>query len=174
LLYHAGNLHTDPTPTPVTEEAIPQWQQTPWGKILVGVILVQGLSFGMQQLLTAGFLASGDGTDVWQTLLGLVLHHAVHAISLLVGGALVGAGQRRGILYGALVGFASGALTLLWQERGGENFSSALFYAEPVIHLAIGAMGGALGMLIWRPTPILPELDGNTPVPTLSTGASLG
>src|SRR5207249_3228886 len=104
LLYHAADLKNE-TPlnhSPVEDDSA-QWQQTPWGKILIGLILAQGLSFGLLQLLTAGFLATGDGADAWHTLWGLVLRHAIHAVSLLIGGALTGAGQRRGIAYGAFV-----------------------------------------------------------------------
>lgn len=166
LLYHAANLQQEPTtPIPAAEEAAAQWQQTPWGKIAAGLILAQGLSFGLQQLMTAGFLASGDTADVWQTLWGIVLHHAVHAVSLVLGGALAGAGQRRGIIHGAFIGLASGIISLFWQQHIGVVFVSALFYAEPIIHLAIGAIGGAIGMLVWRPIPQLPELEGSTPTP---------
>ena len=35
-----------------------------------------------------------------------------------------------------------------------------LVYAEPIIHLAMGGIGGAIGMLIWRPIPKLPEMEG--------------
>ncbi|HZZ82511.1 MAG TPA: hypothetical protein VFE62_28690 [Gemmataceae bacterium] len=175
LLYHAANLQNDhPTPTSIHDDGPPQWQQTPWGKIVVGLILAQGLRFGLQQVLTAGFLASDGTADVWQTLAGIVLHHAVHAVSLLVGGALAGAGQRGGIVYGGLVGMASGIISLFWQYHAGEDFSSILIYAEPVIHLTIGALGGALGMLIWRPIPRIPELEGTpTPVPIPTFNISL-
>ena len=175
LLYHANNLQTDPvTPIPALGESSGQWQQTPWGKILAGLILAQGLSFGLQQVLTAGFLASGDGTDVWQTLWGIVLHHAVHAVSLIFGGALAGAGQRRGIIYGAFVGLTSGIISLFWQQHSGTLFASPLVYAEPAIHLAIGAIGGAIGMLVWRPIPRLPEIEGTTPTPIAGLTFSFG
>ncbi|MBV8923321.1 MAG: hypothetical protein JOZ76_35605, partial [Bradyrhizobium sp.] len=82
---------------PHEQEESPRWQHTPWGKIVIGLIVTQGVIFGLQQLLTAGFLIGGDGTDVWPTLLGLVLHHAIYAVALLLGGALTGAGQVRGI-----------------------------------------------------------------------------
>jgi hypothetical protein len=175
LLYHAPNLKSEPAPTSVEDDSS-QWQQTPWGKILIGLILAQGLSFGLQQLLTAGFLASGDASDFWNTVLGVVLHHAVFAVSLVVGGALSGAGQRRGIIYGALVGFVSGITSFMLQGHKSEAFSSILIYAEPLIHLATGAIGGAIGMLIWRPTPRLPELEGRTPalVPIPAFGFALG
>jgi hypothetical protein len=166
LLYHANSLQTEQvTPIPADEEFVPQWQVTPWGKILAGLILAQGLSFGLLQMLTAGFLANGDGTDVWHTLWGIVLHHSVHAVSLIIGGALAGAGQRRGIIYGAFVGLTSGVISLFWRQHSSVSFASALIYAEPIIHLAIGGIGGAIGMLIWKPIPLLPELEGNTPSP---------
>jgi hypothetical protein len=165
LLYHAQNLQHD-TPLPHEEEdAPPEWQHTPWGKIVVGLILAQGLIFGMQQLLTAGFLMSGDGADVWRTLLGLVSHHAIYAISLLIGGALTGAGQPRGMIYGALVGFTSGLISVFWHDHTNTVFPTLLVYAEPIIHLATGALGGGLGMLIWQPIPKLPDLGGSTPTP---------
>jgi hypothetical protein len=60
LLFHADTLHHDSHVSRHEEDDdIPHWQQTPWGKILIGLILAQGLSFGLQQLLTACFLASG-------------------------------------------------------------------------------------------------------------------
>jgi hypothetical protein len=70
----------------------------------------------------------------------------------------------------------SGILTLFLQNQSGETFNSVIFYVEPLIHLATGAIGGALGMLIWRPTPGLPDLEGSTPTPVLlaSFGFSFG
>ena len=166
LMYHAANLQNDSSVTGVpADEESGQWQQTPWGRIVIGLILAQGLSFGLLQLSTAGILAVGDGTDAWQTLWGIVLRHAIYAFSLLLGGALTGAGQSRGIIYGALVGFTSGIITFLLQGHNSESFGSVLVYGEPILHMTIGAIGGALGMLVWRPTPALPELDGTTPTP---------
>ena len=37
LLYHAQNLQSDPASSH-DEDEVPQWQHTPWGKILVGLI----------------------------------------------------------------------------------------------------------------------------------------
>jgi hypothetical protein len=175
LMYHAQNLQSEPVSSASNvEDDSSQWQQTPWGKIVIGLILAQGLSFGLQHMLTAGFLASGDGEDFWNTVLGVVLHHAVYAVSLIIGGALSGAGQSRGIIYGALVGFASGLITFFIQDHKGDSFPMMLIYAEPIIHLATGALGGALGMLIWRPIPRLPDLGGSTPIPLQALGFSLG
>lgn len=174
LLYQAQNLQNATLPSLEEDDSPPDWQHTPWGKIIVGLILAQGLIFGMQQLLTAGFLMSGDGADVWRTLLGLVLHHAVYAVGLLIGGALTGAGQPRGIIYGALVGFTSGLISLFTHDHTNTVFPAVLIYAEPIIHLATGAIGGGLGMLIWQPIPKLPDLGGSTPVPAVPFSISLG
>ncbi len=176
LLYHAQNLQPEAPPSPAAAEGPAEWQQTPWGKILVGLILAQGLTFGLQQILTAGFLATGDGTDSWNTLLGIVVHHSVLGMSLLIGGILSGAGQSRGILYGALVGFTSGLITFFVQDLRSEFYGSLFVYAVPLVHMATGALGGALGMLIWRPAPMIPELDGTTPTPfaTSDVSSSLG
>ncbi len=176
LLYHAQNLQTEPAPAPVKDEPS-QWQQTPWGKILIGLILAQGLNFGLRHLLTAGSLALGDDAEVFDTKWGIVLHHAILGFSLLIGGGLSGAGQSRGIIYGAMVGLASGIFSLFMHGHQSESFSSMLVYAEPVIHLATGAIGAALGMLIWQPTPRIPELENggtSTPIPIPSIGFSLG
>ena len=164
LMYHAANLQSEPEANSTGDDGSAQWQQTPWGRIVVGLILAQGLSFGLLQLLTAGILATiTDGTEAWQTLWGIVLRHAIHGISLILGGALTGASQARGILYGALVGVVSGIITFLLQGHNSEAFGSVLIYAEPMLHMAIGAVGGALGMLIWRPTPTLAELEDSKP-----------
>src|SRR5689334_10071901 len=60
-------------------EAPSQWGQTPWGRIFVGVILSQGLYYGLRQFCTAGLLASGDDAarGVWSTLYGLVILQAL-------------------------------------------------------------------------------------------------
>lgn len=173
LLYHAQNLQTEAVPSHDEDDTPPEWQHTPWGKIIVGLILAQGLIFGLQQLLTAGFLVSGDGADGWRTLMGLVLHHAIYALSLLIGGALTGAGQPRGIIYGSLVGFTSGLISLFTHDHSHTAFPTLLIYAEPLIHLATGAIGGGLGMLIWQPIPKLPDLGASTPAPIAAVPFSI-
>src|SRR5229473_1072424 len=72
LLYQADNLEA----TPVTAgDPVDHWQRTPWGRIVAGLLLAMGLSFGLQQLCTAGVLAGVDagGPGLWGTLWGLVL-----------------------------------------------------------------------------------------------------
>ncbi len=137
---------------PVHQDEEGQWQQTPWGRMGVGLVLAQGLGYGMQQLFTAGILASGEHSTVWSTLWGLALLHGLQGISLLVGGAISGAGQKRGVLYGSLVGILNGLIFLLVQKQTGE-VTQMVIYGQPVLHMAFGALGGLIGSLIWRPIP---------------------
>ena len=69
-----------------------QWQYTPWGRILTGVILAQGLALGLQFLVTACLKAAGDeaGQDYWNTPVPFVLLQGLHAFGLLLGGMLTG------------------------------------------------------------------------------------
>src|SRR5215468_9170354 len=52
-----------------------QWQQTPWGRIFIGLLLAQGLYYGLRHLCTAGLLAVNavDNDFLWTTLEGQLL-----------------------------------------------------------------------------------------------------
>ena len=153
-----------------------QWQHTPWGRILVGLLLAQGLYYGLRQLCDAGMLVVSDDTSqgVWKTLFGLILLQGLQALGLLVGGIFAGAGQRRGLLLGTVVGVWNGVIILLLdylQGRSpGSGAASALSlplngvtaYAEPFLVTAFGALGGLLGSMIWKPLPAL-TLPGEDP-----------
>jgi hypothetical protein len=169
LLYHATALQ--PSVAPRAEpEAPTQWQQSPWAKLLVGLVLAQGLCYGLHNLTQAGLSAfRGEApAEVWPTLGGLFLLHALQALSLLVGGALSGAGQRHGPGFGCALGLANSVITLLLQRQELTRNASLEFYiyALPLLHMTLGAVGGLIGMLIWRPTPLLPLLETTaTPSP---------
>lgn len=161
LGYQTAGLGTLAIPVAVAADEAPgEWQHTPWGKILVGLILTQGLCYGLQQLLLAGAGATGEEpTDaVWQTLGGLVLLHMIQALSLLVGGALSGAGQPRGVINGCLVGLGNGLITLLVQRQQHDLYPDVVVYLQPPLHLALGALGGLFGTFIWCPSPHVPML----------------
>lgn len=166
LSYHdAPTAHVENGPEP---ERSSQWSQTPWGRMVVGLILAQGLSYGLQQLLTAWWLASGEeGILVWTTLWGLVLLHSLQGVSLLLGGALTGAGQVRGILYGAYVGLVNGLIFLAVQRQGGEFLTDLVLFGQPFLHLVFGALGGFIGQVIWKPVPRI-----QTPEPMAFSPAS--
>ncbi len=132
------------------------WQQTPWGRIFFGVVLAQGLYYGLRQLCTAGLLAGGDdpSAGVWSTLLGLLLLQGIQALGLLVAGVFSGAGQRQGIVFGAVVGVWNGVLSVAVQSAVA-NHTAVTLLGQPILHTAFGAFGGFLGSCIWRPLPLI-------------------
>ncbi len=174
LLYQAPTLQPAPaTPREDREGGEGQWQQTPWAKLVAGLLLAQGLYYGFYNLTLAGLSLGGDGAEsVWRTLGGLVLSHGLQAIGLVIGGALAGAGQRNGAWYGCALGLANGVITMFVQRRELQAAAplQVLVYALPLLHMAVGSLGGLIGAMIWRPTPLLPALDV-TPVP--GSGTSL-
>jgi hypothetical protein len=134
-----------------------QWHTTPWGRLVVGILLSQGLGHGLQWLCTAGLLATSESSSrtVWGTMFGLVLLQVLHALSLLVGGALAAAGQQRGPFLGGLVGLASGFLFLVAQLWGERRPPDVAVYGQPLLALIFGALGGLIGSSVWKPLPAL-------------------
>ncbi len=126
------------------------WQQTPWGRIVLGLILAQGLFYGLRRLFTAGSMASGNEEKIWTTLGGLLLLQGLQLIALLIGGMMAGASQKRGIAYGAFLGVWNGAICLLIYPEHSENILVSS-YGQPIIQMAFGALGGWLGSYIWQP-----------------------
>jgi hypothetical protein len=161
LLFQANSRNVSPEVISKLDSA--QWQQTPWGRMVVGLILAQGLGYGFQQLLTAGIVATGEHSSVWTTLWGIVLLHGIQGLCLLVGGALCGANKQRGILYGSIVGLVNGMLFLLLQRRSGDALTAVALYGQPILHMAFGALGGLIGMSIWKPIPTLQGPDTGAP-----------
>jgi hypothetical protein len=142
-----------------------QWQQTPWGRILVGLLLAQGLAHGLQMFTTAWLLANEEGPATWTTSWGILLLFGLQGIGLLLGGMITGAGQARGLFYGSFVGLVNGLIFLMINLGRGDIQNEVAFYSQPVLHLAFGAMGGLLGSLIWRPVPAL-RLQTGPVIPT--------
>jgi hypothetical protein len=133
------------------------WQQTPWGRILIGLLLAQGLYYGLWHLCKAVAMAIDPEAAgaVWGTLTGLVILQSLNAVGLLGGGALAGAGKRQGVVYGALVGLANGLIAVVLQGGRAGLVLPILVYGQPLLHLVVGASGGFAGLLIWRPLPSL-------------------
>jgi hypothetical protein len=134
-----------------------RWQHSPWGRLVVGLLVTQGLAYGLRMLCDAGLLATSDEAErgVWSTLFGIILLQGLQGVSLLIGGALAGAGQTRGTSLGALLGILNGLVLLGIQYASGETVSQVLLYGTPILHMAFGALGGLIGSLIWRPLPTI-------------------
>lgn len=161
-----------PRTAATAEEASSQWQQTPWGRILIGVLVAQGLSFGLRQLCTAGILATGETTaqNIWATLMGLLVLQGIQILCLLVAGLFAGAGQRQGLIYGAVVGVWNGVLVVAFQSFL-ESPTTVTLLGQPILHTAFGALGGFLGSRIWRAPPLIALPAGpGVPMPLKPAG----
>ena len=146
-----------------------QWLHTPLGRVLAGIFLAQGLAYGLQMLCTAGVLVTAEDAQqsVWTTLYGLVLLQALQGLSLLIGGGVAGAGQRRAIAVGALVGLVHTSILLFIQRLQGEPITEITLYGQPVLHIAFATLGAVIGSCIWRPLPTLtmPEFATDSKAP---------
>jgi hypothetical protein len=151
-----------------------QWQQTPWGRIFVGLLLAQGLAHSLRLLSTGFLLAAVDepGRNVWSTLFGLIMLQSFQAVSLIIGGAVTGAGQKRGIFYGCVLGVGNGLCFIALQLVQGVSLPEVALFGQPILHLAFGAVGGMIGSMIWPPMPsvrVPTQASLSKPGPALST-----
>jgi hypothetical protein len=139
------------------------WQQTPWGRIFIGLLLAQGLFYGLRHLVTALVLVAGPVTepgDETSALFTVVVIQVMQAVTLLAGGMLAGSGQRNGILLGAVVGVWNGVLTGLTPQWAGQSLSAVALYGDPLLQTSLGALAGWMGSTFWKP---LPESESRGP-----------
>lgn len=142
-----------------------QWQHTPWGRILIGLLLAQGLFHGLRHFAAGVLLAAHTPQgppDEWTVLYGLVLTQALRAVTLVAGAILAGGGQRNGAALGAVLGVWNGVLSGLAPHPGGPQLSAVALYGEPLLQATLGALAGWLGSSIWRP---LPAAEARAPLP---------
>lgn len=151
--YHARSFDRDA----FERDENDQWQETPGGRVLVGLLVAQGLGYALQQLISAGFLIWGDDNsrEFWNSLGGYAFLHALQGACLVLGATLAGAGQTSAILFGSFIGLFNGIIFALLQKQGEELLPDYLVFAQPVVHLIFGAFGGWLGARIWKPAPPL-------------------
>jgi len=160
LLYHDHRrLRNRPSDGPL------HWQQTPWGRILIGLVLAQGLFYGLRHLLTAVLMAAqGEEaiTQLWTTASALILLQGVRIFSLLGGAVLAGGGQRHGLVLGAVVGAWNGVLSVLFLPGPAQSLTTVAILGQPILQASVGAVGGWLGAAFWKPLPTEPP-GGATP-----------
>ncbi len=134
-----------------------RWRQTPSGRILIGLLLAQGVYWGLRHLCTAALLGLGGEElhDLWSTWTGVWLSQGLQVLGIILGGMLAGAGQRQGLFYGAVLGISNGLLCLLIQQESPVPIPLIALYALPLIHTGLGGLSGSLGSWIWKPLPPL-------------------
>lgn len=133
----------------------PRWQQTAWGRILIGLILAQGLFYGIRHLATGVLLAAsgGDAEALWSDLRNVMILQGIQLFGVLAGALIAGGGQRSGVVLGAVVGAWNGVLAVMLRQNPSQELTMVGLYGQPVLHTALGAVGGLIGSLIWRPIP---------------------
>jgi hypothetical protein len=168
-----------------------QWHQTPSGRIIAGLVLGLGLSFG---LLLLGSVIMRGATLTPQA--GAAVFLGIQGLALFAGGMLAGAGQVKGIVYGFGVGVVSGLLAWGALVTGMlasmiEPFSkepltslpplqpmtpqALMAYGLPIVHILFATLGGLIGIMVWKPLPKL-DLPSSVPAdqkPVLGTKISL-
>jgi hypothetical protein len=148
-----------------SERSLP-WRQTPWGRILIGLVLAQGLFYGLRHLLTAGLMAVQEREVVeqmWTATTGILLLQSVRMCTLLAGAVFAGAGQRHAAVLGAMVGVWNGVFSVLYLPGPAQALTPIALLGQPLLQAAIGAVGGWLGSTFWKPLPA--ATDDNTPLP---------
>jgi hypothetical protein len=131
------------------------WTQRPWARVFLAILLAQGLYFGFRKLFTAGIMASqeGGGQGAQAILQDLLLTQGLQMIALAFGCALAGAGQRYGVIIGAVVGAWNGVLSVFLLEPADHAPTAVSIYGLPLVHSAFGALAGLIGSSVWRPLP---------------------
>jgi hypothetical protein len=130
------------------------WQHTTWGRVLIGLLIAQGLYYGLRHLAEGLFLAfhsSSEPPGEMEVLWALMLIQALQAVTLIAGGVLTGSGQRNGMMLGSVVGVWNGVFSSLTSQAFGQSISAVALYGDPLLQTALGALAGWLGGAIWKP-----------------------
>lgn len=136
------------------------WQHTPVGRIFIGLLLAQGLFYGLRHLLTGLLLLLLHGPSNMQealtTLPGLVGVQALQIVALLLAGLVAAAGQRSGLLLGLVLGVVNGVIAVIAQQWPATATHSLLPpYGQPLIQGFVGAVSGVMGGTIWKPLAVV-------------------
>jgi hypothetical protein len=146
-------VHRDPLGLRVR---MARWQQTPWGRIVIALMLAQGMFYGLRHLLTGvllGVSGAASAQEAWGSIHGLLLLQAAQMLSLILAGLIAGGGQQHGMVQGAVVGSFNGVLAVLLRQNPAQGLTTVAVYGQPLLHAAFAALGGCLGSLIWKPLP---------------------
>lgn len=154
LLLHQQHGVQQPDDTMPPADPRNRWQQTPWGRIVVSVLIAQGFAYCIQQMCSAWLQAAGEGAT-WYTPTGMLWLNLVNIVPLFFAAVLAGANQERGATSGGLVGLWSGLIFIgLHRAAFGMVLDPVTFFAQPFVHMVVGLAGGLVGNRIWQPVPI--------------------
>jgi hypothetical protein len=122
--------------------------------VVAGLVLAQGLYYGLLHVATAAQIIGGNGVSrgASATLTNLVLIQGLQVLIVFAAGMVAGAGQRRSASYGALVGLVSGAVWVANQSGSGQLLTLMELGGQPLLLAVVGAMGGLGSCLVWKPS----------------------
>lgn len=145
--YHTPDL--DSTPPSLG----PRWQQTIWGRLVIGLILAQGLFYGLRHLLIGVLLATSEQERLGDNVSHQFLLHLFQLIGVAVGAALAGGAQRSALVIGACVGAFNGMLAFGLRQNPAQGAHLLELGGHLLLQAAVGAVSGWVGALIWAPIP---------------------
>jgi hypothetical protein len=163
LCPRCGVRTTDSTASvPTSTSFDPTFSAGGW---LIGLLLAQGLYYALWHIASAWLLAEGGESaknEFWDnSFAGLLTVQALQALALFAGAMLGAAGRKHGLLAGASLGLVNAVLLIGLPLVSRRPMEDLIWYVQPVLHVFVGAVGGAIGSRVWQPAPVLPPLAGD-------------
>lgn len=148
----------------------------PWGRLIIGLVLAVGVQHVLRNLVAALLLIANEQAlpELAKGLTAILGIHGLEAISVVCAGILVGAGQQRGFFLGAVTGVWSNLSYVVIRMLAEESLPVFNQFAESVMLLTCGMLGGLIGTMIWQPTTALavylpvPSVQKNKAKPKVS------
>lgn len=129
-------------------------RQRPWERIFIGLVLAQGLFYGMRHLVTAGLLAI-PGREAVERIeaaaTGILLFQGLRIGALFLSAVFLGAGQRHAVVLGAVLGVWNGTFSVLLMSDPAQVRTPTAILGQPLLQAVMGALGGWLGAGVWQP-----------------------
>jgi hypothetical protein len=144
------------------------WQQRPWGRIFIGMVLAQGLFYGLRHFVTAGSLAF-QGREAAEQMgtatAGVLLLQGIRMLALFVAAIFAAAGQRRAVFLGALIGAWNGVFSVLLLADRAQAQTLIALLGQTLLQAVMGGVGGWFGAAVWKPLPDINSAEVPLPRP---------
>ncbi|HEY8504842.1 MAG TPA: hypothetical protein VIL46_09685 [Gemmataceae bacterium] len=124
-----------------------------FARLLIGLLVAQGLYYGLRRIVSAGLLASGLPGGWWEGSAGVVTAQVFQGAGLLAGALVAAGGHPRGVAIGTCLGVFNAVTFLLPALARGESFARSFAYDQPLLQLLLGTLAGAVAVRVWRPFP---------------------
>jgi hypothetical protein len=132
------------------------WQQRPLGRIFIGLILAQGLFYGLRHLITSGLLAvqaREAAEQIGTATASVLLLQGIQMFALFTGTVFAAAGQRRAVFLGVMIGAWNGVFSVLLLADRAQAQTLIALLGQTLLQAVMGAIGGWFGAAVWKPLP---------------------